>query len=202
MRRKRRASKPNVALICLVSLLWTSRQNSHKPAQTQNATEMQMSVKCVLLKHLSGQTHQEGFSSHQPFASLTLKSCHFHENASPSSEMYPKSLWGQRGPNSLQAYCLYHRTGWCFCCNLICFFADILEMYESIIPLSQLETTSYWEHFLLLPARKAKTGWIITTHSRQAFSISPVAAIFFVQGSLKRLHWRFLKFLELLSSTS
>lgn len=129
VRRKKRASKPNVELICLVSLLWTSRQNSHERAQIQNAMEMQMSVECVLLKHLSGQIHQEGFSSHQPFASLKLKSCHFHENASPSSERYPKSLWAQRGPYSSQAYCLYHRIRLCFCCNLIYFFADILEMY-------------------------------------------------------------------------
>lgn len=119
-----------------------------------------MSVKRVL-KHLSGQTHQEGFSSHQPFASLMLKSCHFHENTSPSQKCI-QSLYEPREVHALYGAYLYHRTGLWFCCNLIYFFADILKTYESIIPLSQLETTSYWEHFLLLSARKAKAEWIFT----------------------------------------
>lgn len=156
-----------------------------------------MSVKCVL-KHLSGQTHQEGFSSHQPFASLMMKSCHFHENTSPSSEMYPKSLWAQRGPCSL--WSIFVSQNW----TMILLQFDILLCWHTENVWKYYSSFSAGNYFLLgaffITISKKGKGWVnIYCNSRHASSTSwklqlPEAATtfsgsyFFVQGPLKFLY--------------
>lgn len=130
------------------------------------------------------------------------KNCHFHENASPYSEMYPKSLWAQRAPYSLYTYCLCHVTGLLFGFKLIClFFFFFLQyvcwhtvnvwLYYSSFPAGN--HTSFGIFFLRLSARKPNAGWIIIKHSRHDFSYESYGSFIFIQGSLKYLHVTFHK---------
>lgn len=96
------------------------------------------------------------------------KNCHFHENASPYSEMYPKSLWAQRAPYSLYTYCLCHVTGLLFGFKLIClffffFFTVCMLTYSKCMTVLFLfpswKPHFIWNIFFKIISKKAKC-WV------------------------------------------